>query len=745
MPPGDNRYTLFPLFLAGVVFVLLAPIFWLHTETPAPGHVARGQENAELYHGTYPAYHYGFERLRNGELPLWNPKQYCGVPFLADPGHGLFQPLNGLFPFMSTERAMAVQAFLSLFLMGAFFVLCARAFEVHHIPAILGGIAYAFSGASASAMSRPELASALAWLPLSVWAVREFAREGRFAVAVLGGFIGAALLFSGSMAVTAAGLLLAGLCAAYHTVFRGGTEAGRGRLLTGYLVMILTGAGVGAAQWLPAAFWWRSLDGPGAAFWQFSIAGETPARLPDLVNHWLMAVAGPDMLPRVAYLGVVTLILLPAAFFHRATRQDAWFFAGAAAIFYVLGVSGQSLLGGGWPWAALLFPAAFCMAALAAIGADRLLATGRDPRSPLVWGPVLLALAIAAVVFYVSAAPVRGRLVLAVLALLPVLIVRARWLGAVCGLVLCGLSFVDLYSASVNYAPHPYQDAPGCYATHARLLLEAREQALDGRVLTLSQPLEKALTPNLGMITPLRMAGGSQTSLPKGLARWWEAIRGPEAGAMPVQSPLLDHMAVRALLVKGESATGLNDGGGAHWRPIRTDDGVTMYLNGRALPRAHWVPAWRAVRNVEEAIAALTAPEFDAARECVVEPGFGGLQDLLAAVPIGNTAERPDGLATPCTVHDDSAERVTVSLDAPQAGVVVLADTCAPGWAVRLDGQPARLLKANGVFRGVAVTAGRHEIVFVYRPWPVYAGFAVSLVTLAGVLLAGMAVLFRRR
>ncbi|MBN2310100.1 MAG: YfhO family protein, partial [Candidatus Hydrogenedentes bacterium] len=91
-----------------------------------------------------------------------------------------------------------------------------------------------------------------------------------------------------------------------------------------------------------------------------------------------------------------------------------------------------------------------------------------------------------------------------------------------------------------------------------------------------------------------------------------------------------------------------------------------------------------------------------------------------------------------------SPERVIVRVDAPQPGITILSDTLAPGWKATLGGAPSPILKANGVFRGIATPAGRHEIVFYYRPWSVIAGAGIAL-TLAALLAGtGLAALARR-
>jgi uncharacterized membrane protein YfhO len=49
---------------------------------------------------------------------------------------------------------------------------------------------------------------------------------------------------------------------------------------------------------------------------------------------------------------------------------------------------------------------------------------------------------------------------------------------------------------------------------------------------------------------------------------------------------------------------------------------------------------------------------------------------------------------------------------------------------VTVDGVPARSLVIDGIFRGVDVAKGRHEIVWTYRPRSLCIGAATTLATL---------------
>jgi uncharacterized membrane protein YfhO len=59
---------------------------------------------------------------------------------------------------------------------------------------------------------------------------------------------------------------------------------------------------------------------------------------------------------------------------------------------------------------------------------------------------------------------------------------------------------------------------------------------------------------------------------------------------------------------------------------------------------------------------------------------------------------------------------VTLEVESDRAGVVVLHDIHYPGWEVTVDGERKPMLRANLLFRGVEVGAGRHRIEFRFRP-----------------------------
>lgn len=105
----------------------------------------------------------------------------------------------------------------------------------------------------------------------------------------------------------------------------------------------------------------------------------------------------------------------------------------------------------------------------------------------------------------------------------------------------------------------------------------------------------------------------------------------------------------------------------------------------------------------------------------------------------GTTAPTPAG-----QLHHGPL-RVTAAIEAPWKGWLVLLDQDFPGWRVTVDGQRARAARAFGLFRAVEVPAGRHEVVWEYRPLSFALGLALALPAMAIAVVAGAVSALRRR
>ena len=131
----------------------------------------------------------------------------------------------------------------------------------------------------------------------------------------------------------------------------------------------------------------------------------------------------------------------------------------------------------------------------------------------------------------------------------------------------------------------------------------------------------------------------------------------------------------------------------------------------------------------------VVARDEDAAFERTVDPGRDLRQTAVVEVAGIPVEQIPSGAKENVSIASERPEEVRLEVEAAAPGVVVLADTWFPGWEATLDGEPTEILRADHAFRAVAVSAGRHQIVFRYRPLSLRVGFLVSALALLATLL----------
>ena len=114
----------------------------------------------------YPWRLFAAQSLRNGILPLWNPYQFCGTPFVANSQSAVFYPPNLLFALFPTMRAFAVSAAFHLTLCGWFTYLLLRRLNCGEGAALLGGTVFAFSAWQIQWLQLPTFLATSCWIPL---------------------------------------------------------------------------------------------------------------------------------------------------------------------------------------------------------------------------------------------------------------------------------------------------------------------------------------------------------------------------------------------------------------------------------------------------------------------------------------------------------------------------------------------------------------------------------------------------
>src|SRR5580700_4854535 len=95
---------------------------------------------------TYPVIHYLRDSIRRGEIPLWNPLNHCGVPFLAQWNTTVCYPpcwLCALFPLPWSLNCLCLG---HLVLAGAGMYSLAHRWTEDSFAASVAGLAFALNG-----------------------------------------------------------------------------------------------------------------------------------------------------------------------------------------------------------------------------------------------------------------------------------------------------------------------------------------------------------------------------------------------------------------------------------------------------------------------------------------------------------------------------------------------------------------------------------------------------------------------
>lgn len=658
-------------------------------------------------------------RLSHGELPLWNPHQGLGAPFLATLQPGVLYPpnwlhaLHGWLPVQTVFLWLAVlHLALAVFLTGGL----AQALGAGALGGTLAGVSYASSLQVVGTIWSPPVLYSAAWAPGILWAVeRCVARPSGRAAAALAAVLGVSLLtgwpYTVAIACLAAalygGLLLPAAAWQRRRVPWGAAAA----LLFG----VVAGLGLAAAQLLPSLeLLERSCRALGTLVEGQALGGgvvrpyepaDFAARLlhrgfNDAIPGWLVlaltlpavALPGPGRRRGAALLAVAALLLL-ASFPHHVPVYG-WL--------RELPVFSDFR----FPFRYRLVPT-LALSVTAGVGFAHLARRIPGARVGLGLGVVLLA------GVFASAALPTFRSV---------------------------LPFARQWPAEPDLAAQVAARAgPGWRPAGGRIFWAERADKLrhpvevdavhDLEPLTLARTAELLTFFETGRATTLLSLPKAPPGRPPG-----DSLAPPFFGFVrlpnrPRRAPLLDLISVDTLVADAPPAWMFEryravNGEGDAARP-----GPVVFRNPHALPRAYRVThALAEPPRAAAALGTLLAPRFEPHALVLLDapPPALLLQPGRAAAPTrGDTA-----------MIRRAPEHVRLRTRGPEPAVVVVTDAFFPGWEARVDGAPAKLLRANFALRGVAVPAGEHEVEMRYRPAPFRVGLALSGLALAACAIA---------
>ncbi|UCD57216.1 MAG: YfhO family protein [Candidatus Hydrogenedentota bacterium] len=782
MPSPETRLARYgsPLMLLAVACLFL----W---EPLSSGRLIAG---LDIVSHIYPLRSLTFSLLSKRELPLWNPYIFCGMPLLAQVQSAAFYPLNLLHLLLPAGLAINWNIFLHLVLAGLFMYLYLHGLGLRVAGCTAGALGYMAGALPLNYIYAGHVShlNSIAWIPALFFTVHMMADEPKYGKRhwYLCSLVVAMLLLGGHPQLVEYGLL----CVFAYMLVR--PKARVGEKIVSSIVSrcallaaaVALGAMICSVQLVPALEFSRHSDRASRLPLEYVGADSMPPEkmltflVPDFFgnaaegNHWGRASAWES----TAFVGTVLLLCVPLSFRFPDRRTLAAL--AVVLLFSILLAAGTFMplyrvLYGLIPGfgrfrnpARFLVISSFSLAALGGIGVDIACSNDKDMYKLRIRYAVGLA-AFACVLGLVAVSlkfsnPESGLLRAMISAWSDARVARSVGADLICAnaatavitatVVSCMTAMILLAAAVVRiplWVPKAFL-----------LVLVSADLWFFGHKLIFTLPSQAYTLPShlaaflkegsagyrvgmqghfpgrnaadRAMLYGLHNAFGYEAQIPGRyaayLANALPQYNHPLAVSFSQRIPHLESAALRLLGVRFPVRMPEEEPFTHRYPMIYQGGGFAVYEAGNALARAFLVSSVIAAGD-RDALELLRSDRFDPAAAVIVP------EDTALPFPVV-----PHGESAGDAVfkHDEPA-RVVIETSAPENSLLVLTDTFFPGWRATVDGVPAEIIRADYMFRAVAVNGGRHVVEFEYRPASLKIGIALSI---AGIVV--LLVLFGR-
>lgn len=210
------------------------------------------------------------QQLAEGEIPLWNPHQFSGVPFMAAGQQSTLYPLSLIYYILPLTAAYGWFTVINLWLAGVFMYLYGRGMGMSRFGAALSGIVYQLAGTFIASVVHPMIIGAVVWLPLLLLMIEYILRKrslfGKPATIpwiAIGAAALACNILSGHVEITIYTLLISGYYAGGRLLWDAWTSRSQSGVIkngviknllqrgASLLAMVALGLTLGAVQLIP--------------------------------------------------------------------------------------------------------------------------------------------------------------------------------------------------------------------------------------------------------------------------------------------------------------------------------------------------------------------------------------------------------------------------------------------------------------------------------------------------------------
>lgn len=649
--------------------------------------------------------------INSGQSMLWNNSEGLGTPFLAAWYTRALSPFSLPLYFTSLQHGLVLSAFLKMLVAGLAAYYAARRFAFAPPTALLAAIGYAF-GAPFLIHSPAPISDLLPWLPLlTVFAERVIL--GQWNAWPLGAIVLLLIALGGDPLglVTVAVLLLLYITLRATTDLRAPSTP---RSLLAGVIAILIALALAAPQILPYRECVDQAD--------ILLASTTQLAYKDLfaIAHPALATGPGHASPTLAallHIGLVPLLLLPLWLAVREFAQPTQRGRIETLALLALALSAAAIVAapflpalmnadGPGPqhflllntWAFALLAAAAAQEWLELTIDEARVALKRLSRTvPPIWGALLVVTLLGTLRQHAGWAPLFTVLgaTLAVFLLTGITLFRPNARVLSYGLAL--ISAAALYTCHRPLQP----ETPAAEACPDTTLTTAL-RGIEGRI---------AGTPRL-QEWPLALNGIQQIYPATGIV----LNRLREFLNLTQEDPLLTRRAsAQGLLLTKDDIRGpyANVRSELNLRQVFTT-GAFLFRDTAAEPRARVIYAGRRIEKYDpEQVRSDAAPVLES-----------------STLP-----EKDDGPVAKVAITSETPTAIQFKVEKTRPAVLILADAWYPGWRATVDGAPAEVVRVDGLFRGIELGEGPHEVLLEYTSVPLRWGLGIAALALLPLLL----------
>lgn len=760
------------VFASPYIFKGLVPFPANHLVTAFPpwqyyyGMPVKNNAMPDVVTQMYPWKHLVINLWKARQIPLWNPNNFSGSPFLANFQSAVFHPLNFLFFITKYQTlfilpeidAWSIMILLQPLLAGIFTYLFCRELRINKTPSVLCAISFMFCGFITVWMAYGTLGYAILWLPLVLYGIEKSFNRINFYSPLLISLPIAASFFSGHFQIS----FYVFIASSFFLIFK--------LLLTHNVKKFLFSSfflGIGilltALQLLPTVelhqLSVRPMFGVSEVVpWQHLLTLIAPDFYGNPVtrNDWFGHYAEWS-----GFFGVIPLTLVFWSLFKRK-KPLVWFFAflclgslvltRSTFLIDLLGRSGIPVLSTSSA-SRILSLFAFSGAVLSAFQFEQLIREWSKKKNLKKY---LFLIIVSAIIIFgiwifllvvhpfppdkIYIAKRNFILPTAIFSTFCLLVVFGFFSGTtirrVLPFIILVLTGFDLLRFSSKWMPF---DAPKHVYPSVPVL----------------EYLEKKVAPDrlfgyFGMeMQNYYQIPGFQGYDPLYILRYGELLMAADDGKIKIPSnrgvglkrrekytiPLLNLMGGKYVLHAIADDRYL-------WtfpfweypdqfEQIYKDDKYEVYENKKAFPRAFLVYDYQVEKERQKAIDTMLSEKFDLAKTIVLE-------EQPLDKPQKPKNQRDIGRAE---IVRYSPREIDIEITNPSVGFLFLSDNYYPGWKAFIDGKDTKIYRADYTFRAVFVPEGKHRLKFFYDPLSFKVGLKITLFS-ALVLIVSIVLIF---